>query len=328
MVAFKPPSIGVIIPTRNRPDYLRVSLGSVLAQTYPADEILVSDNNSIPPAGDISRHLSAGRVHYHYHNELLPLEEHWHLALRHIQSDYACFLSDDDIWLPNHLAIFRKAYEKHPDYPLYGTAAITCASETAPLQGGDIVAPIWNGNLMTREAAIITREAACATFLAGTPFASCAVMVHRRILERMSLEMSGCAMSLDTWLWLQFALQGDSVYIPEITSLYRLHAGQVVKSTSRSEWRQNRRRYGMISSARIEKSNIDLCKGIEWLSQNTSANSFNFYLYNLVRVQPMAVIHSLRQRSAVLRSALTPARWFHLKFLRPVLLRICRTLSA
>ena len=40
------PLVSLCIPTHERPDYLRIALESACAQTYPALEIIVSDNSA------------------------------------------------------------------------------------------------------------------------------------------------------------------------------------------------------------------------------------------------------------------------------------------
>jgi glycosyltransferase involved in cell wall biosynthesis len=320
---YSSPSIGVIIPTRNRPEYLRAAIHSVLAQTHLVQEILVSDNNSSKPVKEFVQGLDIPCLRYHYHDHLLPMEEHWHWALQQMKSDYVCFLSDDDLWRPNHLGCFMRAYQLYPDYPLYGAAAFPCAGEVAPCQG-DIVAPVWDCDLLTQRPSRIPRDAACAVFMAGTPFASCAIMIDRRLLSKMKLTLSGCIVSFDAWLWLQFALYGDTVYVPEITSLYRTHGGQAVSTINRRMWRVDHHRFGKLVSHKIEFCRVDVISGIEWLKHNTDERGFRFYLENLVRVQSPTVISSLCRQSSLLRKELTAGNLCRLKFTKPLIRRILR----
>ena len=53
-----PGLVSVIIPTYNRPNYLREAVDSVFAQTYPFIEILVIDDGSSEEVHSQNRHLS------------------------------------------------------------------------------------------------------------------------------------------------------------------------------------------------------------------------------------------------------------------------------
>ena len=63
-----PGLVSVIIPTYNRPDYLREAVESVFAQTYPFIEILVIDDGS----SDRGAHTKSALKPYLSTDSLLP----------------------------------------------------------------------------------------------------------------------------------------------------------------------------------------------------------------------------------------------------------------
>lgn len=97
--------ISVIIPTLNRPALLREAIVSVMAQTLPADEIIVVDDGSQPPVDETSLKSEFGPL-----VRVLRNPEPQGLAWVRNQGamaatgKYVAHLDDDDLFAPETLA--------------------------------------------------------------------------------------------------------------------------------------------------------------------------------------------------------------------------------
>lgn len=94
----------MVIPTHDRPDFLRRAVRSVLDQTYegPIECILVFDNTDPIPLGSEGRENRAIRM---LANERAPGPAGArNTGLLAARSDVIAFLDDDDEWLPSKLA--------------------------------------------------------------------------------------------------------------------------------------------------------------------------------------------------------------------------------
>ncbi len=99
----KPPLVSVIIPTYNRPDYLREAIQSALGQSYPHMEILVRDNASTDETRKVVQSFSDPRIRYHRHPENVGPTENVIGGCREARGDYVAHLHDDDAWEPDFL---------------------------------------------------------------------------------------------------------------------------------------------------------------------------------------------------------------------------------
>lgn len=98
------PLVSVIVPTYNRPEWLRETLQSVLAQTYPNFEIIVV-NDAGPDVTHIIDALNEeGRIRLITHERNKGLGAARNTGVRAANGKYIAYLDDDDIFLPNHLA--------------------------------------------------------------------------------------------------------------------------------------------------------------------------------------------------------------------------------
>ena len=126
-----PGLVSVILPTYNRPDYLRESVESVFAQTYPSIEILVIDDGSsdegaltksvLKPylsAESVSSQISKVTYLYQKNCGLVPAVNRG-LALA--RGEYIQRLDDDDRLLPEKIARSVELFQAHPEVGLVAT---------------------------------------------------------------------------------------------------------------------------------------------------------------------------------------------------------------
>ena len=100
----------IVIPTRNRPEYLPVAVRSALQQTDADNiEVIVFDNASSTHASEVlltldgSKNLRIVRV-----EEPLPMRDSWETALGLAEGEFVTILGDDDALLPNAVKVGRE----------------------------------------------------------------------------------------------------------------------------------------------------------------------------------------------------------------------------
>lgn len=92
-------NFSVIIPTRDRPDFLGEAVASVLAQSVIDFEVLIVNDGN----GQISLPLDPRiRILHNYQRGPVPARN---LGVSEARGDYIAFLDDDDVWIDRqHLA--------------------------------------------------------------------------------------------------------------------------------------------------------------------------------------------------------------------------------
>lgn len=112
------PLVSVGFPTRNRAHLLPISLGSLLQQTYPALEVIVSDNAST----DNTEHVFFAfaekdkRIRYIRQKENIGSIKNHEYVLQEAKGKYFMWASDDDEWHPQFVEKLVRVLEEHPDY--------------------------------------------------------------------------------------------------------------------------------------------------------------------------------------------------------------------
>lgn len=96
------PTISVIIPTHNRARTLERALGSVLAQTRPADEIIVVDDGSDDATKVLLQHYPTIHAIYQENQGVSAARNR---GIQAAQSAWIALLDSDDAWLEQKLAV-------------------------------------------------------------------------------------------------------------------------------------------------------------------------------------------------------------------------------
>ena len=98
------PLVSIVIPTRNRPDYLRQALASAARQSYPNLEIIVHDNASDSDPAPIIEAIADPRVRLFRNEQDLGITGNVAAALRKASGEFVAILGDDDVWEPAFVA--------------------------------------------------------------------------------------------------------------------------------------------------------------------------------------------------------------------------------
>lgn len=219
------PWLSVIVPTYNARDYLVQALESVVAQADPEIEVLAVDDGSTDGTLDLlarySDRLNLTVVSRRVGNWTANSNHALWLA----RGEYACFLHQDDYWLPGRLAAIRRQVAATPDAVLLLTQAQFVGLDRAylgewrcPLPGYRRLSPrltverLLVQNFVAVPAAVFRREAAIA---AG------------------GLDES-LWYTADWDLWVKLASTGPTVYLPRPLAAFRLHHESQTATRSRS----------------------------------------------------------------------------------------------
>ena len=96
-------TVTVGIPTFNRARYLRESMASVLAQSYPDFRLLVCDNASTDATEETVRSFDDPRIDYVRSDENIGMIANFNRVIERAATELVVLLPDDDLLYPDHL---------------------------------------------------------------------------------------------------------------------------------------------------------------------------------------------------------------------------------
>jgi glycosyltransferase involved in cell wall biosynthesis len=107
----------VLLPTRNRLEFLRFAVETVRRQDVGDWEIIVSDNDSEDDIAGYVASIADPRLHYQRTDRFLPVTENWNYALASSRGDYVVMLGDDDGLMPGYFATMTELLTRfdHPE---------------------------------------------------------------------------------------------------------------------------------------------------------------------------------------------------------------------
>lgn len=115
------PLVSIGLPTYNRGYCIRRSLDSLLQQTYPFFELIISDNASTDDTQRICEEYARRdpRIRYIRQEKNTGMAPNFYAVLALARGDYFCWAGDDDWYAKEYI---QKHVEALEDHPLYGAA--------------------------------------------------------------------------------------------------------------------------------------------------------------------------------------------------------------
>jgi glycosyltransferase involved in cell wall biosynthesis len=212
------PAVSVVLPTHNRPRWLRASLGSVLEGGFRDFEVIVSNNGRPEHTRELAQEIDDPRVRW-IEQPPSGMLEHFRAALSLARGRYVAALYDDDWWHESFLATLVPPLEDGPQL----VAAFADQTQVHA-----------DGELDIRATEYYSRTSGRATLAAGThrPFDHLAV--------RETVPIAGCvfrreavspaAIPLDVGaaydVWIAYLLArtgGGAHYCPDRLAFLREH---------------------------------------------------------------------------------------------------------
>jgi glycosyltransferase involved in cell wall biosynthesis len=116
----RPPFFSVVIPTRNRPQYLKDAIASVLRQNDADLECIVSDNfNDASTRAVVDAVASDSRLRYFRTDRVLNMIDHWEFATRQASGEYVFLLTDRRLLFQGALRRLRGELSRRPEVDVF-----------------------------------------------------------------------------------------------------------------------------------------------------------------------------------------------------------------
>ena len=116
-----PPAVTVIIPTRGRPELLRIAVASVVEQRYGGTIDCVVVHDQEPPDRSLEQLSRPGRRVSVRSNDGRPgLAASRNAGLRHADTPIIASCDDDDAWLPDKVRLQVDRLLQHPEMLVVG----------------------------------------------------------------------------------------------------------------------------------------------------------------------------------------------------------------
>lgn len=213
-------SISVVIPTYNRSVLLERALDSVLAQTLPADEIIVVDDGSTDNTVSMLKSRYPGVNLITQDNRGVSAARNAGIeAARH---DWIALLDSDDVWHQNKLEKQLQGLNNSPEY-------LICHSDETWIRNGFRVNQM---NKHKKVGGYIFQH--CLPLCVISPSA---VMIHHLLFDEIGLFDETLPACEDYDLWLRLCSRYPVLYIEEaLVTKYGGHDDQL----SRQYWGMDR----------------------------------------------------------------------------------------
>ncbi|BBP02836.1 hypothetical protein TPL01_14350 [Sulfuriferula plumbiphila] len=220
------PSVSIIMPVYNGAKYLAGAIDSVLAQTWPAIQlILVNDCATDNSAEIIQGYLPDPRITYITNRTNSGVATSRNVALEHATGAFIAFHDQDDLWLPDKLALQMAALRRHPEVGLLHTRYARIDSEGALLPEYRALNQDAFGN---RAAETIVDNVFEEIFISNDiqPLTS---LIPKKVLDEVGWFNPDLPGVDDYELWLRIARRYPVGHLQTITGFWRQHAAQQSK---------------------------------------------------------------------------------------------------
>ena len=158
------PQVSVVIPTRNRGEFLPAAINSVLMQRFSDFEVVVVDDGGARDSTAAVENCSDPRVRLVRHQQRRGGAAARNTGIAATHSPYVAFLDDDDEWYPDKLRLQVELLQSRPAhvgvvYTGYDiVAGDKICRQIVPVQSGNLSAALLSENLVGGTSSVMVRR--------------------------------------------------------------------------------------------------------------------------------------------------------------------------
>ncbi len=200
-------TVSVVIPAYNAGKYIGRAIDSVLAQTRPADEIIVVDDGSTDNTAEVA-HGYGDKVRF-IRQENAGASVARNTGIEAATGEWIAFLDADDEWLPQKLKLQTEHLRRNPDLVWTTGNFIRCYCDTDHREND------LKGERLKKAKAILGEKEYFDTYFqayqAYAKGSTITMMIQRKLLVDTGMFTPGLLRYNDVDMWFRIAYQGANV---------------------------------------------------------------------------------------------------------------------
>ncbi|PKO55752.1 MAG: family 2 glycosyl transferase [Betaproteobacteria bacterium HGW-Betaproteobacteria-21] len=218
--------VSVIMPAYNVRRFIGEAIQSVLAQNYPAIEIIVVDDGSSDDGADyVETHFPEVRL---FRKENGGAATARNIGLREARGSYIAFLDADDVWLPGKIAAQMSYFEAHPEVSMLCTGFSHWLSDAEGLFSDPLKAIEGAGSV---DSGVIDAELSGWIYhklLLGNFVWTTTVMMRKGLVDKIGLFDETLRLGQDYDYFLRASRETEIHFLARVFALYRQHPGSAI----------------------------------------------------------------------------------------------------
>jgi teichuronic acid biosynthesis glycosyltransferase TuaG len=218
------PLVSIVMAAYNAEKYIGEAIQSVLAQTHPHWELLITDDGSTDGTADIIKtFLNDSRIHYFFQPNA-GVSAARNRAFRQMQGDFFLIFDADDVLTPNSLELRLRLFETNPNL-YFVDGQVIRTTDTKNVAGCEVRTPNFKGN---PQAALMCLDMRC--------FSVPCWLIRRLPSQTYEMEV-GMTHCEDILFYIALSENPAYLYdsVPQVILYYRLHAQMAMTKLDKLE---------------------------------------------------------------------------------------------
>ena len=230
------PLVSICIPTYNGESFLEETLNTVLSQTYPNLEIIISDDNSKDRTIEIAESFR-GKVKYELsileHGQY-GLSQNWNFCISQAKGKYIKFLFQDDLLEPDAILKMVELAEQDEEIGLvfsprrlFITAGDTYYDPTfLDRHGAKDIHKGWSSLKAIQSGQELLKDRNLFNYSINKIGEPTTVLIKKEIFDKVGLFNSDLCQLVDLEMWLRIISECKVGFVNKYLSHFRLHEHQ------------------------------------------------------------------------------------------------------